>query len=103
MELLVLSLGFVVVAILASRWPVQTVLGLYAFLLPFDSVLIAGGVGPVNLHLTWFVAAAACATLLVLGLTIRGFRRLPVSALWWLLFVVWALATAAWALDPADA
>jgi hypothetical protein len=77
-----------VVAIFTVRWPVEAALGVCAFLLPFDTVLVAGQVGGIHLHVTWFAAAAACATLLLTGLMSgRGFVPPPRPALWWTLFV----------------
>ena len=88
------------VALFAVRWPVETALGIYAFLLPFDAVLIAGQVGPIHLHVAWFAAAAACATLLLTGLmSRRGFVLPPRPALWWILFVLWAVLSSGWALN----
>jgi O-antigen ligase len=89
-----------VVAIFTVRWPVEAALGVCAFLLPFDTVLVAGQVGGIHLHVTWFAAAAACATLLLTGLMSgRGFVPPPRPALWWTLFVLWAISSSAWALN----
>jgi O-antigen ligase len=104
MELfLFIACAALIAALFTVRWPVHGALGLYAFLLPFDAVLLAGQVGSINLHLTWFAGAAACAVLLLAGLTNRGFLHPPRTALLWFLFVMWTLLSAGWAINPQDA
>jgi O-antigen ligase len=88
---------------LVARWPVGLSLGTYAFLLPFDAVLIVGQVGQIHLHLTWFVGAAAGAVLLTLGLVGRGFVRPPRFALWLSLFVFFAGMSSIWAINAHNA
>jgi O-antigen ligase len=87
------------VAVLLARWPVGASLGVYAFLLPFDSVLNIGQEGSLHLHLTWFVAAAASAVLLVRGILGRCFVRPPFAVLWPCLIVFWAVMSAGWAIN----
>ena len=93
----------VAVALLVVRWPVATSLGIYAFLLPFDSVLIPGQVGRIHLHLTWLVGAAAGGILLTIGLVGRGFVRPPRAALWLSLIVFWAGMSSLWAINAESA
>jgi len=89
--------------VLVARWPVGVSLGTYAFLLPFDAVLIVGQVGQIHLHLTWFVGAMAGAVLLTLGLVGRGFVRPPRVALWLSLFVFFAGMSSIWAINAHNA
>jgi O-antigen ligase len=91
------------VAVLVARWPVGASLGTYAFLLPFDSILIPGQMGGIHLHLTWFVGAAAGGILLTLGLVGRGFVRPPRAALWLSLIVFWAGMSSLWAINTENA
>lgn len=93
----------VLAILIISRWPVEASLGAYAFLLPFDSVLIAGYAGPIHLHITWFVGMAAVCVLLLTGLLNRGFLRPPRAALWLSLFVFWTGISFWWAIDPESA
>lgn len=92
------ALGGLMVIPVAVRWPVQTSLGIYAFLIPFDSiaVLTEGQTGPT---LNRLVGVGAAAILLVTGLLGRRLVRPPRAALWWCLFILWGAVTAAWALD----
>jgi hypothetical protein len=76
-------------------WPVQVALGVYALLLPFSDVDVLGGGGT----LAWFVGVAAAAILLGIGLVHKRVQRPAVAAVWWTLFICWALATALWCLD----
>lgn len=90
-------------AVFAACWPVKASLGTYAFLLPFDTLLIAGQAGSIHLHITWFVAIAACGILLTIGLVGRGFARPPQVALWLSLFVFWAVLSSGWAIRSESA
>src|SRR5690242_12150466 len=95
--------AFVIVAIVsATYWPVQTALGSFAFLLPFDTVLGAGMLGTIRLHVTWFVGLVGVCILLLTGLQHRGFVRAPKSTSWLILFVIWCGTTALWAMYPAN-
>jgi len=94
-----LSIVFALAAAAFVAWrPVEATLGTYAFLVPFDAVLIGGQAGRFHLHATWFVAIAACGILLTIGLLGRGFVRPPQAALWLSLFVFWAALSSAWAI-----
>lgn len=81
------------------RWPVVSTFGLYAFLVPFDSVaaLPGGGVGGT---LTQLVGLLAGGMLIVAGLMERRLGRPPLAALWWGLLVGWAAFSAMWAINP---
>ena len=104
MAWLLLSIAFALTAaVFTARWPVQASLGTYAFLLPFDTLLIAGQAGSIHLHITWFAAIAACGILLTVGLVGRGFTRPPQVALWQSLFVFWAVLSSGWAIRSESA
>jgi len=81
---------------LLLRWPVQTALGSFALLLPFDSVSAIGGEAT-GTALTRYVGGFAALVLLVVGLISKRFSPPPRAALWWSLFVLWGLATLGWA------
>lgn len=99
MDWIPLSIAFAfAAAVFAARRPVEASLGTYAFLVPFDAVLIGGQAGGIHLHATWFVAIAACGILSTIGLLSRGFVRPPQAALWLSLLVFWAALSSAWAI-----
>ena len=83
------------------RWPVQTSLGVYAFLIPFDPILALGGktTGPT---ITRLVGVGAAAVLLATGLIGRRLVRPPQAALWWILFIFWGALSAVWAVDTEE-
>ncbi len=80
------------------RWPLQTSLGIYAFLVPFDSIAVLDErtTGPT---LTRLIGVGAVVIVLAIGLLDRRLARPPRAALWWSLFVLWGAVTALWALD----
>lgn len=83
---------------LVILWPVQLSLGIFALLIPFDSV---GALGQDKSGMTvTFVAGAATAGLLLFtGIAGRRMDKPRSQTLAWALFVGWALLTAAWALN----
>jgi O-antigen ligase len=94
----ILTLGFLVI-LLVIRWPVEVAFGLFAFLVPFDSVVLdpskQEGTSP-----TWYVGAAAIIIFVATGVVQRRFRRPPKAVLWWSLMVLWASASYLWAVQP---
>lgn len=83
------------------RWPVQISLGVYAFLIPFDPILVLGG-GTTGPTLTKLAGVAAAAILLGTGLIGRRLVRPPQAALWWFLFILWGALSALWAVDTEE-
>src|SRR5579872_5136792 len=84
---------------LLMRYPVELTLGVFAFLIPFDTVLLIGQSG---YSVSWAFGAAAGAALLAYGVLSGRLTTPPRAALWWGLFVLWAAATLFWALNPAQ-
>jgi len=80
-------------------WPVQTALGSFALLLPFDSVSSLGSEAT-GTALTRYVGGFAAVVLLVTGLMSRRISVPPRESLWWTLFVAWGAATLGWAANP---
>jgi O-antigen ligase len=78
------------------RWPMACSLGIYAFLIPFDTIAVMGG-GTEGPTLTRLVGALSGGILLVAALVGRRLVGPPVAALWWVLFIVWGATTAIWA------
>ena len=85
--------GAVPLVILA---PVQASLGIFAFLVPFDSVFIVSESGTT---LNWFIGASAAAVLLFTALVQGRLQAPPRAALLWCSLVIWCLASTAWAMD----
>ena len=87
-------------AAVISLWaPIEAALGAYALLLPFQSIAVLGH-STKGTTLNWAVGAIAAVALLGTGMARRRLTYLPRPALWWILFVFWALLTMAWAMDP---
>lgn len=80
--------------------PVEASLGVFAFLVPFDSVFIVSESGTT---LNWFIGAAAAAILLFTGLVQGRLQAPPRAALWWGLLVTWCVISIGWALDQETA
>jgi len=96
--ILIAVLAMVASVPLLIRWPIVSTFGLYAFFLPFDSVATLSEAGGTTL--TRLLGILACGMLLTAGLVERRLVRPPSAALWWSLFMVWAVLTIAWAMDP---
>jgi O-antigen ligase len=78
------------------RWPIVSTFGLFAFLVPFDAVAaVSGGV-----TITLLAGLGAGAVLLTAGIIEGRLVRPPSAALWFGLYVVWAVLSAAWAINP---
>jgi len=93
-----LFLGLFVGVLPVIRWPIEVALGLYALMLPFDS-LTALGEGKTGTTLNLLIGAIAGAAILGIGL-MRNRLRWPPRAAWlWLLFLGWNILSAAWALQ----
>jgi O-antigen ligase len=85
--------------LLVSEYPVELTLGVFAFLMPFDTVLVLGQSGHT---VSWLVGAAAGLVLLAFGLLSGRLIAPPRAALFWGLFILWGGMTLFWALDPAQ-
>ena len=94
---LLLMTGIAAVA-LAIVWPVETSLGMFAALVPFDQALVLGNSGTT---ITWLAGAFGGATLVVYGLVTGRFKSPPRAGLYWGLFALWSAASTVWAIDPA--
>jgi O-antigen ligase len=91
-----LLLGFATIMILALCWPIEIALGLYAFLLPFNSITTLGSGTTAN----YALGAIAGMALLVTGVVRKRLTWPPRAARWWLVFLLWCVLTTAWALQP---
>jgi O-antigen ligase len=95
-------LAIVVLPLVLLR-PVESALGAFALLVPFDSVAAIGGGQGTSTSLNWFIGGVAAAVLLFVGLAgdrLDKPRRTTVS---WALFVGWSAITILWALDQKTA
>jgi putative inorganic carbon (hco3(-)) transporter len=94
-----LYIGILAGGVLALLWPVQIALGLYAFLLPFDSIAVLGE-SQSGTTVNWVVGALAAMALLATGVFMRCLDVPPKAARIWASLLVWSLITVAWALQP---
>jgi O-antigen ligase len=85
---------------LVSLWPVQASLGVFALLVPFDSVLSLAS-GEHGITLTFVIGAASILVLVGTGLVFQRFENPPKPVTWWMLFVFWASLSALWAYNQA--
>ncbi len=93
-----LVVGAVVFVPLYLLWPVEMSLGVFALLVPFEAVAMAGS--SESTSLTWVAGAVAGAGLLTVGIVDRRFEKPPRTARWWLLFAALATASVLWAYSP---
>ena len=81
-------------------WPIPTAIGVFALMVPFDSV---SAIGDSGITLTHIVAGVSGAVLLICGLLTGRMEKPPRAAWWWTGLILWALTTSVWAFDPAPA
>ncbi len=79
--------------------PVAVVLGVFVFLIPFDSIAILGSEDR-GRTLTYFAGAAAAITILGIGFVSRRLTSPPRSSVWWIAFTLWSTVTITWAISP---
>jgi O-antigen ligase len=89
-------------AVFAMLWPIEVALGLYAFLLPFDSVSVLQQ-GSSGTTLNWVVGALAAMALLGTGIVKRRLNFPHGAAVLWSSLLLWSMLTAVWALEPEQA
>ncbi|MBV8476037.1 MAG: hypothetical protein JOZ36_05170, partial [Acidobacteria bacterium] len=92
-----LVLGGIVAVGLACVWPVEMAIGMFTVLIPFEQVLALGKSGTT---INWVAGAFAGATLVLYGFASGRFQSPPRAAFYWGLFVLWAVASTTWAIDP---
>jgi O-antigen ligase len=81
-------------------WPIQTALGLFAFLVPFDEVSTLASSGP-GTTLTYYVGAAAALIIFFAALLNQRIELPPRPAVWWTALILWGSITSVWAIVPA--
>jgi putative inorganic carbon (HCO3(-)) transporter len=81
--------------------PVEVSLGVFAFLVPFETIAAKNRTAGPGSTLNWYVGAAAGLLLIGTGLLEVRFERPPKAALWWGGFMAWGLSTSLWAVNPA--
>ncbi|WP_263368586.1 O-antigen ligase family protein [Edaphobacter bradus] len=103
--LMVASDNWIVVAaicglLLLLARPIEVALGLYAFLIPFESMTtIDNSDGPTPTLLRYVGLVALLATVGAGWLSER-ITRPPKTALFWSLFILWCAVSTLWAIDP---
>jgi putative inorganic carbon (HCO3(-)) transporter len=80
--------------------PVEMALGVFAFLVPFETIASRNRTAGPGSTLNWYVGAAAGLLLIGTGLLEARFERPPKAALWWGGLMVWGLSTTLWAVNP---
>ena len=88
------------VALVVLR-PVYVALGIFAFLVPFDSITVVGQ-GASGTSISWYIGAAAAPILLLIGLAAGRLRSPSSASRLWILFLAWSAITTFWAIEPND-
>jgi O-antigen ligase len=82
-------------------WPVQTALGVFCLLVPFDTVLtVSDTAGQGGTTVNYLVGLGAALVVIATALVRGTFRRPPAAAVWWGLFITWSAMSVLWAFDP---
>lgn len=85
-------------------WPVETAMGAAVLLLPFEYISSlgagTGAEGDSDRTLMSLAILLAFCVLVAVGVVSRRLQRPSATVVWWLLFIAWAAATTAWAVDP---
>ena len=80
--------------------PIEVALGLYALLIPFESMTAMGNsTGPTDTLLR-YVGVIAILTILGFGWLAERITTPPKPALFWSLFILWVAVSSQWAIDP---
>lgn len=90
-----------ILAIAPLLWyfPIQTSVGLFALMIPFEGITqLAGGTTVVRI-----VGLLAGGTLVAVGLLDNRIVKPPRSAIYWALFLFWGSISVLWAVDPKSA
>ena len=89
-------LALVGAVIIAVQWPIEAALGAYAFLIPFESIVVVGE-GTSGLAI---LGALTAIGLLGMGIIRKRLSWPPRAAWWWAGLVLWSILTGLWALQP---
>jgi O-antigen ligase len=93
-------LGLLAAGVVVLYRPVEVAVGLFALIMPFDSIALIGNDSSSGRTITWFVGAGAAVVLIASGLAGRRLKRPPEATFWWIGFSAWATMTIAWAVEP---
>lgn len=80
--------------------PIELVLGLYAFLIPFESMTAMTNSNGPTATLLRYVGLLAIFVTLGVGCLRERITRPPQTAMFWSLFIVWGAASTLWAINP---
>lgn len=73
--------------------------GLYAFLIPFDSILSVSGTAQ-GATLTKLLGILTIPVLLVKGSFENRIKKPEVASIWWIFFVIYSISSIAWSIMP---
>jgi len=80
--------------------PIESVLGLYAFLIPFESMTTLTDSNGPTATLLRYVGLLAIFVIVAVGCLRERFMRPPQTAMFWSLFIVWGAVSTLWAINP---
>jgi O-antigen ligase len=91
----------IVLALAPLLWyfPIQTTMGLYVLLMPFEGITqLPGGTTVI-----WMVGLLAGGTLVAVGLLDNRVVKPPRTGVWWALFFFWSSISVLWSVEPSGA
>ncbi len=82
-------------------WPIETAVGIYAFLIPWEDLTVVSQ-GSDRTTLLWYAGGIAIVVLVSIGVIRQCIIKPPRAALFWSLLILWGATSALWAIKPED-
>lgn len=82
-------------------WPVEVALGVYTFLIPFETMTSTSDTAAPAATLLRYIGGGTLLVLVLVGVLRERLIRPPRAALFWSALVLWGTASTIWAIDPA--
>jgi O-antigen ligase len=98
--LLLAALVLPILLLVFIKSPYVFSVGLYAFFLPFDSIIrFSGSSADDTASFTKYLGALCILVLVFKGMADRRFRRPDAATLWWVVFIAFAIFSSMWAMS----
>jgi O-antigen ligase len=96
---LILAAAFGILLVVV--WPIEVALGVYTFLIPFESLTSTSDTAAPAVTLLRYIGGGTLLVLVLTGLLRERLIKPPRAALFWSALVVWGMASTIWAIDSA--